>query len=492
MARAASISRVNIIRLKLGMFCGSCGGDDTSAVTFAAALIRLISGGDGIIHLLRQKKVQNHADNSADGKASLHDEGDGIQETLERPVVAVVGEDVVKVRGDEGSAVAEREACGEDEAAAAVERVLGSGDDGHARDGDGTEEEGRHTTKNSGGDSDERGGELGEDAHDDEANAAHVARLAVRAAREGDDTVVLGEAGHGRDGHEGGEAPGETVRKHTALDARLVDFAVDVETRDVAGGGDVADGLGGDDDVHGEDGEDKGRVDGQREGVHPHKRGDGGGVDTRTVKVTCRGADDAACKEADDDRGGLHDGRAEALAEDDGDEDGEAETEILGAAPGQSMGCADVGTLLEEINSRGGTGARPRAAEPVLEAALDELDADEHDGGTRDDGREHAQQDAGRDEGQEDLEKGADGAGSQDGAVAAWAGEIGAGVWVDGAVAVGVHLSQGALGDGDDGEGDADDGEEAGSDVIAVHDIVSTLMMYMQKQGRELETYGVL
>jgi hypothetical protein len=49
-------------------------------------------------------------------------------------------------------------------------------------------------------------------------------------------------------------------------------------------------------------------------------------VDARAVKVAARAGDDAAHEQAEDDAGRLHDGGAEALAEDDGEEDGEAET----------------------------------------------------------------------------------------------------------------------------------------------------------------------
>lgn len=47
---------------------------------------------------------------------------------------------------------------------------------------------------------DERGGELGHDPHQQKPETAAVASLAIRAASEGNDTVVLGEGAHGRDG----------------------------------------------------------------------------------------------------------------------------------------------------------------------------------------------------------------------------------------------------------------------------------------------------
>lgn len=234
---------------------------------------------------------------------------------------------------------------------------------------------------------------------------------------------------------------------------------------DIARGGDVADGLGGDDDVHREDGENEGPVDGEREGVNPDEGGDRGGVDAGAVKVARGAADDAPCEETDDDRGGLHDGRAEALAEDNGDEDGEAQSKVLRASPGECVRRRDVRAELEEVDGRAWAGAGAGATKPVLEARLDELDTDKHDRGPRDDGREHAEEDARRDEGQCDLEEGANGACAEDGAIAAGAGEAGTGV-INGAVAVGIHLAEGTLGDGDDGERDAYHREEASANVV--------------------------
>ena len=48
-----------------------------------------------------------------------------------------------------------------------------------------------HSAQDGRGDSDKRGGELGEDAHDHEKEAGGVAGLAVGAPGEGDDAVVL-------------------------------------------------------------------------------------------------------------------------------------------------------------------------------------------------------------------------------------------------------------------------------------------------------------
>lgn len=124
----------------------------------------------------------------------------------------------------------------------------------------------------------------------------------------------------------------------------------------------------------------------------------------------------------------------------------------------------DVGAQGEEFEGvRVGTQAS--AAGPVLEAGRDQVDADEHDGRARHDGREDAQDELGRHERDEDLEQGADGGGAKDGAVGVGTRQrraIGGGR----AEAVGIHLRKGPRRYRDDGEGDPHDGDEARADVI--------------------------
>ena len=114
----------------------------------------------------------------------------------------------------------------------------------------------------------------------------------------------------------------------------------------------------------------------------------------------------------------------------------------------------DVWAVCKEAGGGGWVGTRAAAAHPVLEAALDEVHADEHYGWACDDGRTEPQQDARWDKGDEDLDQGADGRGADESAVPAGAGKMGAivGGW---AVSVCVHLLKGALGDGDEVERDA-------------------------------------
>lgn len=261
-----------------------------------------------------------------------------------------------------------------------------------------------------------------------------------------------------------GEGTVETVGEDAALDAGVEEFAVDVEAGDVAGGGDVAHGFHGEDHVDGEERQNNRSVYRQLERVDPDKRHSGRGVDGAAVEVAACRSDDAPNEQADDDGGRLHDGRAEALAQDDGEEDGKPQADELGASPGEGVRCVDVRTQLEEAGSRS-AGAVVGAAGPVLEARLDEVDADEHDGGTGDQWREDAFEDAWRRKGHEDFDQRADALRAQDGAVAVRTGEFGS-VGGGGTEACVVHLREGTGCDGDGRKRRADDADESRSDVV--------------------------
>ena len=205
-----------------------------------------------VLNLLWQDQIQHQVDKRHERKARLHDQDDGIVEAQQRAVRPVVRKDVGEPGRHHGGAEAEREARGEDEAIATGE---GHGrDDADTGDGDGGEQERGHAAEDGGGDSDEGCGEFGEDAHDDEPEAAGVASFTIGAAGECDDAVVLGEGGHGRDGAERGDDAVETVGEDASLDPGVEELAVDFEARDVAGRGDVADGFHGEHHVHGEKG----------------------------------------------------------------------------------------------------------------------------------------------------------------------------------------------------------------------------------------------
>ena len=83
-------------------------------------------------------------------------------------------------------------------------RELHSRNNPHPRRGDGREEECSHATQHRRWDRDQCSGEFGQDSHEDEPEAACIARFAIRAACQSDDAVVLSESGHGCDGAETG------------------------------------------------------------------------------------------------------------------------------------------------------------------------------------------------------------------------------------------------------------------------------------------------
>lgn len=70
-----------------------------------------------------------------------------------------------------------------------------------------------------------------------------------RSAMGGRNTYILSKGGHGSDGAERGDDAVESICKDASLDARVVHVAVDLETRNIAGGGDVANGFHGEDHV---------------------------------------------------------------------------------------------------------------------------------------------------------------------------------------------------------------------------------------------------
>lgn len=402
--------------LLAGRYSVGSGGGDSLDISHAKGIV---------ISLLRQDEVKNHAGNSADGEASRHDERDGIEESGKRLVVALIGEDLVEVLGDKGRTVSKSETGRENKSRSAVEGVAGSSNNGHAGDGNSAEEERGHSAEDWGGNRDEGSSKLGKDSHDDEEEAAHVTSLAIGAASEGNDTVVLSKARHGSHGHESRQAAGDTVSEDTTLDARFVDLAVDFEARHITGGRDIANSFGGKNDIDSNDGQDQRPINTERECLDPDEGGNRSTVNAGTIKVASGSGNDAANEEANDDRSRLHDGGAESFAENDGDKDGESQTKILRRTPGKSMRSVDGGALGEDADSCIGTGAGTSSTHPVVESALDELDTDEHDGGAGDDGREHAQQHARRDEGHEDFDKGTDSAGTEEGTVSFRARELG-------------------------------------------------------------------
>lgn len=216
---------------------------------------------NSILHLFLEKQVQNHACGSRDGKASLHDEDNGIEEALERLVSARISKNVVEIRRHQSCTVAEGQAGSEDEAVPAGEGHA-TRYDCDARNGHRAEEERGHAAQDGWWDGDEGSSKLCKDAHDKQEEAAGIASSAVGAAGEGDDAVVLRKGAHWRYGHEGCETAVEAVGQDSSLDARLEYHAIDFKVGDVAGGGDVSNGLSQADDEDGQHWEHQRAVDG--------------------------------------------------------------------------------------------------------------------------------------------------------------------------------------------------------------------------------------
>jgi hypothetical protein len=141
--------------------------------------------------------------------------------------------------------------------------------------------------------------------------------------------------------------------------------------------------------------------------VYPNKGCRGRSIDSTAVEVTTGTGDDAANEQTDDNSGGFHNRRTEALAYDDGDKDGETETNKFSAAPGKSMGSVNGRAQLEDSSCRERF-AVSAATGPVLETRLDELYADEHDSGSSDEWWEDLLEIFGCCEGHQDFEKRAD------------------------------------------------------------------------------------
>lgn len=146
-------------------------------------------------------------------------------------------------------------------------------------------------------------------------------------------------------------------------------------------------------------------------------------VDVRTGEISARGSNDASNQQTKHDSSGLHDGRPESLANNDGDKDRESQTQELGRTPRQGVGSIDAGAHGKKPLGVVNAGSRP--AGPALEASLDEMDTDEHDGRTSDDRGEQFAKHLGREERECDFYKGADAGGSEDCSISIRAWELG-------------------------------------------------------------------
>ncbi|KAG7867031.1 hypothetical protein KL918_003226 [Ogataea parapolymorpha] len=190
---------------------------DTAVVVFDHVLLDELGRGIEVVWLLRQKEVEDDADEAGDGETGLHDENNGVEEAGERGIVAVVREDVVEPVGEQRGAEAEHERAREHKAVSSGEGR--GGDDLEAGDGHGREQERGHAAENGFRNGDERGGEFRENAHHNEEKAAPVPNGSGGALGDGDNTVVLRKGRHRRHGHERGDDAVDSVGQHTSLDA---------------------------------------------------------------------------------------------------------------------------------------------------------------------------------------------------------------------------------------------------------------------------------
>ena len=208
------------------------------------------------LHVRGKDGVHDHREDGADAVGG-GEEGDdtvaeallGVGAVLLVPEGAAAGEEgggavgrahVGKDVGHDGDADAHAEGDGEDHAVAAGAEVdrghgLETGDE-HVH-----EEEGGHAADDAVGDGGDDAGNLGEDAEEDEPDAARDASLPGRALGECDDAVVLGEGGVGHASTESGEEGADAVGEKATLDG-LVELVVVVDgfLGGVVDGADVA------------------------------------------------------------------------------------------------------------------------------------------------------------------------------------------------------------------------------------------------------------
>jgi hypothetical protein len=129
---------------------------------------------------------------------------------------------------DECGTITNSNRSSENEPIAAAE--WSGGDNADTRHCNGSEQECSHATKDGAGNSDQRCGEFGKDAHDQEPEATEIASLAIRASGERNNTVILCEGGHGCDGAKPSKNSIQAISQDTTLDARVKELAINLET----------------------------------------------------------------------------------------------------------------------------------------------------------------------------------------------------------------------------------------------------------------------
>lgn len=177
---------------------------------------------------------------------------------------------------------------------------------------------------------------------------------------------------HGRNRAQARNQPIKPIREHPPLNPRIKQLPLHLQPRNITSSSNIPNRLHHEHNIHRQQRQNNRPINRQRERLNPNKTRRGRRIDPGRGKISRSGSDDAANEQAHDDGAGFHDRGAEALAEDDGDEDAEAEADVLGRAPGEGVRGADlgadaVGAAGWAVDAAGGAGA----AGPALEAGFD-------------------------------------------------------------------------------------------------------------------------
>ncbi len=177
---------------------------------------------------------------------------------------------------------------------------------------------------------------------------------------------------HGRNRAQARNQPIEPIRENPPLNPRIKQLPLHFQPRNITSSSNIPNHLHHKHNIHRQQRQNDRPINRQRESLNPNKARCGRRIDPRRGKISGSGSDDAADEQAHDNCAGFHDRGAEALAEDDGDEDAEAEADVLGRAPGEGVRRADlgadaVGATGWAVDAAGGAGA----AGPALEAGFD-------------------------------------------------------------------------------------------------------------------------
>jgi hypothetical protein len=152
------------------------------------------------------------------------------------------------------------------------------------------------------------------DSHEEEDEGTHIARRPRGVTCERDDARVLGEGREWWDSGETGDGGRNSVGEHATLNALHKRFARDFQVRHVGRGGDIADCLADHDGPGCDHGENKLASDRETPCTEPQERANRSRGDDGAVEVAGCSRDDETDDQAHENRGRLHERRAEYLA----------------------------------------------------------------------------------------------------------------------------------------------------------------------------------